>query len=81
MMQGLTELACMNCSCISLAARSTRLAQIEGRMNSLLLPAQRDSTMSPCSHMHHRAESQEAPGRGKCRNIDPLAQKVDTLVS
>ena len=77
--QGLTELACMNCSCISLAVRLERLAQLEGRVHPQ--PAQRGSAMSPKRRKRHRPDSREASGRCKCRKIDPLAQKLDILTS
>lgn len=40
--QGLTELACMNCACMSLATRSARLARLEGVFASQPLAAQRE---------------------------------------
>ena len=75
----LCELACMNCSCMSLAVRLERLAQLEGRVNPQ--PAQRGSAMSPKRRKRHRPDSREASGRCKCRKIDPLAHKLDILTS
>lgn len=50
-------------------------------MNSPLPAVQRNRAMSPSSQKCHRTKSQEAPGRGKCTKVYPLAQKLDTLAS
>ena len=48
--QGLTELACVNCSC---------MAQLEGKINSQPPAAQRDSAMS---HGSHKCTRTDLPG-------------------
>ena len=81
--QGLTERACVDCSCLSLAARAARLAQLVEAAGSQLACAQDDPDQAPRSQRRRRASAleQQTGGAPKCAKSDPLAQKVDSLAS
>lgn len=79
--QGLTEQACMNCSCLSLAARTARLAKLESSLCSQLPPAPSDCALSPKSKKRSKQLPREAPSRPKRQKVDPLVHRVDTLAS
>ena len=74
--QGLTELACMNCACLSLAARSARLASATQGQS----PTAKSSKRRLCVHKRRRTEEGEDPSMGKRRKV-ALSQKVDSLTS
>lgn len=77
--EGLTELACMHCSCLSVACRKERLARVEGGQ---LLSA-RGSTVSLRSKKRPRAEKRETPARppAKLSKVDLVAQRVDAMAA
>lgn len=77
--EGLTELACIHCSCLSMACRKERLALVEGGK----LPSVRGGTVPPGPQKRPRAERQEPPGRppAKLSKVDLVAQRVDTMAA
>ncbi|KAK0152737.1 hypothetical protein N1851_005729 [Merluccius polli] len=68
--EGMTTMACLHCTCLSLSARAARLARLEG-----VLPSQ---PLTP--RLASPPKRRSAQG-GKRRKADPLAHKVDALAS
>lgn len=79
--QGLTDQACANCTCLSLATRAARLAQLEGQLASCPPPAPRDGSLSPRAPKRPTQHPRKAPSVPKRKKVDPLVQRVDTLTS
>lgn len=77
--QGLTELACMNCACMSMTVRSARLARLESVFASQPPAVQRGDARATCPPKRKRTH--EAPTSSKQGRDDPLSHKVDTLAS
>lgn len=71
----------MNCACLSLMARSARLARLEGILTPQPVTARRDDARPASPPNRRRTEFQEASSRGKRRRVIPLSHKVDTLAS
>ena len=69
--QGLTELACENCSCLSVAYRRERLARVEGGK----LPSVQGGTVPPGPQKRRRPDSREPPVQppAKLSKVDLVA--------
>lgn len=74
--QGLTEQACMNCTCLSVAERAARLAQVEQPCASQDRGGQHAAPASRPTK-RHGGTAHTAP-RGK-RRKDDLAERVDRM--
>ena len=79
--QGLTEQACVNCSCLSVVAWVVRIDQLERELNPHPPPAK--SHLGSPKAQKHRADTREVPAKMRCKlpKPEPLNQKVDTLAS
>ncbi|KAK0133446.1 hypothetical protein N1851_031041 [Merluccius polli] len=79
--QGLTEQACMDCSCLNVVAQVARIDQLERELNPHPPPAK--SHLGSPKARKRRADTREVPAkmRRKLPKPEPLNQKVDTLAS
>ena len=74
--EGMTTMACLHCTCLSLPARAARLARLEG-----VLPSQPLTPRLASPPKRRRSGLPPAAQGGKRRKADPLAHKVDALAS
>lgn len=70
----------MNCACLSLAAQSARLAQVERQAGTPQTLEREDGGPAPRSVRHRSTSAYTAP-RAKRRRTSGLAQKVDTMTT